>query len=64
MALHPDVMKKAQAEIDTVVGNDRLPTFADREHLPYVNALCKEVFRWNSVTPAGEDASFHCKPLL
>jgi len=53
MALHPDVMKKAQAEIDTVVGNDRLPTFADREHLPYVNALCKEVFRWNSVTPAG-----------
>jgi len=51
MALFPEVAKKAQAEIDAVVGNDRLPTFADREHLPYVDALVKEVFRWNSVVP-------------
>lgn len=54
MTLYPDVACKAQAEIDAVVGNDRLPTFADREHLPYVDALVKEVFRWNSVTPLGE----------
>ncbi|KAF9461394.1 cytochrome P450 [Collybia nuda] len=51
MALHPEVVKKAQAEIDAVVGNDRLPDFSDREQLPYVNALAKEVLRWNSVTP-------------
>ncbi|KAF5393735.1 hypothetical protein D9757_000328 [Collybiopsis confluens] len=51
MVLHPGVVRKAQAEIDAVVGNDRLPTFADREHLPYINALVKEVFRWNVVTP-------------
>jgi cytochrome P450 len=49
-----DVQKKAQAEIDTVVGNDRLPTFADRANLPYVNALVSEVFRWNSVLPIGK----------
>lgn len=53
MALHPEVVRKAQAEIDAVVGNDRLPTFSDREQLPYVNALAKEVLRWNSVTPTG-----------
>ncbi|KAE9404451.1 cytochrome P450 [Gymnopus androsaceus JB14] len=51
MTLYPDVARKAQAEIDAVVGNDRLPTFADRELLPYVDALVKEVFRWNVVTP-------------
>ena len=53
MALHPEVAKKAQAEIDAVVGNDRLPTFEDRADLPYVDALSKEVLRWNAVTPTG-----------
>jgi cytochrome P450 len=61
MTLHPDAVKKAQAEIDAVVGNDRLPTFADREHLPYVDALCKEVLRWNSVVPTGEGSSSYYK---
>lgn len=54
MTLHPEVVKKAQAEIDVVVGNDRLPTFEDREYLPYVDALIKEVLRWNTVVPTGE----------
>lgn len=36
MRLYPDVMRKAQAEIDSVVGRDRLPTFEDRARLPYV----------------------------
>ncbi|EEB87968.1 hypothetical protein MPER_14460, partial [Moniliophthora perniciosa FA553] len=39
MVRHPEVQRKAQAEIDAVVGNDRLPSFSDKEHLPYVNAL-------------------------
>jgi cytochrome P450 len=43
MALHPAVQAKAQREIDEVVGGDRLPTFADREDLPYVEAIVKEV---------------------
>jgi cytochrome P450 len=32
---HPEVLKKAQQEIDAVVGQDRLPTFKDRASLPY-----------------------------
>jgi cytochrome P450 len=53
MTLFPDVQKKAQAEIDAVVGNDRLPKFTDRSQLPYVDALVKEVLRWNIVVPLG-----------
>ncbi|KAI6109264.1 cytochrome P450 [Pisolithus croceorrhizus] len=49
MTLYPEVQKKAQAEIDTVVGSDRLPTFADRASLPYVETLVREVFRWHAV---------------
>ncbi|PYH43881.1 cytochrome P450 [Aspergillus saccharolyticus JOP 1030-1] len=51
MALFPDVQRKAQAELDAVVGPARLPTLDDRDHLPYVNALVKEVFRWHPVVP-------------
>ena len=43
-----------QKEIDEVIGNDRLPTMADRERLPYVNALMKEVLRLNPVGNLGE----------
>ncbi|KAG1855195.1 cytochrome P450 [Suillus subalutaceus] len=42
MTLFPDVQKKAQAEIDAVVGPDRLPTFTDRDSLPYTDALVKK----------------------
>ncbi|PPQ65600.1 hypothetical protein CVT26_000549 [Gymnopilus dilepis] len=51
LALHPKAMEKAQAEIDSVIGNDRLPTFDDRQNLPYTNALVSEVFRWHTVVP-------------
>lgn len=56
MTLYPDVAKKAQEEIDSVVGNNRLPSYADREYMPYVDALVKEVFRWNTVVPTGEQS--------
>ena len=51
MALYPDVQQKAQAELDTVVGSARLPEFADRASLPYLNAMVKELARWNVVLP-------------
>ncbi|KAF8165086.1 cytochrome P450 [Crassisporium funariophilum] len=51
LAMHPEVVKRAQAEIDHVIGSDRLPTFKDRPQLPYLNALTMEVFRWNTVVP-------------
>lgn len=46
--LHPEAAKKAQEEIDRVVGPGRLPTFEDRESLPYVQALVYETRRWVS----------------
>ncbi|PBK94452.1 cytochrome P450 [Armillaria gallica] len=57
MLLYPDIQAKAQAEIDTVIGSDRLPRFDDRKHLPYVNALALEVIRWHTVAPT---ALPHC----
>lgn len=53
MVLHPHVVKKAQAEIDTVIGEDRLPTWDDEKNLPYVRALIKEVLRWRPVNKFG-----------
>ncbi|KDQ14634.1 hypothetical protein BOTBODRAFT_32384 [Botryobasidium botryosum FD-172 SS1] len=59
MALFPEVQKKAQAEIDRVVGNGRLPTFEDREGLPYIGCVIKEVLRWRVVLPLGVGHSTH-----
>ncbi|KAI0774796.1 cytochrome P450 [Trametes elegans] len=53
MAMHPDAQRNAQDELDSVVGVDKLPTFADRESLPYINALLKEVLRWHTMAPIG-----------
>ena len=53
MTLHPEVQRKAQEELDRVVGTDRLPTFADRDNLPYLEALVSEVHRWMPVSPMG-----------
>jgi len=53
MTAHPEVQKKYQAEIDQVVGNDRLPNLDDRDDLPYLFATLKESDRWGSTTPLG-----------
>jgi hypothetical protein len=53
MVLNPDVQKKAQAELDAVVGNDRLPVMDDRPHLPYLDALLMEVLRYHPIGPMG-----------
>lgn len=45
MALHPAVFKKAQDEVDRVVGNTRLPTYEDRPNLPYIDCVLKELYR-------------------
>ncbi|KAJ4496605.1 cytochrome P450 [Lentinula lateritia] len=49
MILYPDVQKKVQEELDVVVGRDRLPTFADQESLPYLQATVREALRWHTV---------------
>ena len=51
MRLHPEIQAKAQAQVDAVVGRDRLPVFADRPNLPYVEAVLMEVLRWNPIVP-------------
>jgi cytochrome P450 len=51
--LNPDVVRKAQEELDAVVGRERLPDFSDRPSLPYINAIVKEVLRWYPVFPLG-----------
>ncbi|KAG1788818.1 cytochrome P450 [Suillus plorans] len=51
MVSYPYVQKRAQAEIDSVVGRDRLPTFEDRASLPYVESVIRETLRWQPVVP-------------
>lgn len=82
LLLHPHVQRRAQAEIDAIVGRDRLPSFDDRastgdsirplfseynndganeavgdeeslrySKLVYVEAVCRELLRWQNVTP-------------
>lgn len=53
LSLSKEVQIKAQAEIDAVIGTDRLPSLCDLPHLPYVRAVVTEVLRWNSVAPTG-----------
>ncbi|KAG2053796.1 cytochrome P450 [Suillus hirtellus] len=47
------VQKRAQAEIDSVIGKERLPTFEDRASLPYIEAVLRETWRWQPVVPLG-----------
>ncbi|KAG1727741.1 cytochrome P450 [Suillus lakei] len=53
MMLYPEVQKRAQAEIEAVIGTDLLPTFEDRSSLPYVEAVLRETLRWHPVFPLG-----------
>ena len=53
MVLHPEAQEKAQAELDAIVGRDRLPRITDRDSLLYVQALILEVLRWKPVTGLG-----------
>jgi len=53
MIAFPEVQRRAQNELDTVVGRDRPPTFADAPCLPYACAVIKEVLRWRPAVPIG-----------
>lgn len=51
MIKYPEVQKRAQAEIDSVMGDDRSPLWSDFPRLPYINMIVKETMRWRPVTP-------------
>ncbi|KAI9037331.1 cytochrome P450 [Aspergillus affinis] len=61
----PEVQKKAQAELDRVVGRDRLPTIDDEKSLPYCRAIIKEVERVHNPfwlgTPHATSEDFVCR---
>jgi len=46
MVLYPEVQEKAREELDRVIGRGRLPDFTDRNSLPYISAVTKEVLRY------------------
>jgi cytochrome P450 len=53
MAAFPDVLAKAQGEVDRIVGSSRMPNRDDIENLPYVEACMLELLRWRPIIPLG-----------
>lgn len=51
MTKYPDVLEKAQKQIDALVGADRVPNWNDIQQMPYINMIVKEAHRWRPVTP-------------
>ncbi|THH09691.1 hypothetical protein EW145_g1830 [Phellinidium pouzarii] len=49
----PDVIRKAQAELDSVIGANRMPEFDDHDSLPYIGAVVRETLRWRPVAILG-----------
>nr|VDD34316.1 unnamed protein product [Brassica oleracea] len=48
---HPEIMRKAQEELDSVVGRGRPINESDLSQLPYLQAVIKENFRLHPPTP-------------
>ena len=53
MTLYPEVQRKAQAELESVVGMNKLPTFEHKNDLPYIWCILLETLRWQPTTPTG-----------
>ncbi|CAN9500604.1 unnamed protein product [Ophioblennius macclurei] len=51
MIKYPHMQKKVQAEIDAVIGSSRQPAVADRDHMPYTNAVIHETQRMANIVP-------------
>ncbi|KAF2324387.1 hypothetical protein GH714_013438 [Hevea brasiliensis] len=48
---HPEVLKKAEAEIRQAIGQDRLVDESDYPNLPYLQSIIKESMRFKTVGP-------------
>ncbi|KAJ7708771.1 cytochrome P450 [Mycena rosella] len=53
LILHPDAQRKAQAELDTVLGHCTAPRLTDRPRLPFTDALISEILRTYTIGPVG-----------
>ena len=60
MALHPEVQKRVQNELDHVIGKDRYPEFEDENDLPYTAATVAEIYRHHSMSALGVTHSTTC----
>jgi cytochrome P450 len=49
----PEEQAKVQAELDAVIGRERVPTFADKPFLPRLEAFISEALRWRPLAPEG-----------
>ncbi|GJE97963.1 cytochrome P450 [Phanerochaete sordida] len=49
----PHAQAAAQAELDSVLGQRRLPEISDKDQLPHVTAIVLEVLRWRPAIPLG-----------
>ena len=50
---NPDVQTKMRAEIEGIVGNGRFPSMADKQRLPYSEAVILESQRLGNIAPFG-----------
>ncbi|TFY68059.1 hypothetical protein EVJ58_g1228 [Rhodofomes roseus] len=64
VAQRPEIQRRAQSEIDQVVGHARLPKLSDRKDLPYLNAVLKEAHRINPVGPLSLPHKVHPERYL
>ena len=53
LAKYPEAQRKAQKELDRVIGRERLPKFEDQSDLTYTMALVREVQRYRPIIPGG-----------
>ncbi|KAI1502980.1 putative cytochrome P450 [Biscogniauxia marginata] len=53
MLVFPEVQQRAKAELDQVVGANRMPLLEDEPHLQYIRGCVKESLRWMPTTILG-----------
>ena len=58
MAMHPEVVERAHAEIDGLTRQERLPNLDDRRHLPIIDCIMKEVFRYDFMSFSRQPAEW------
>ncbi|EAU83306.2 cytochrome P450 [Coprinopsis cinerea okayama7 len=56
MCIYPEVQRKIQDELDANIVPGHLPSFDNRDQLPYLNAAIKEGLRWITIGSPISDA--------